>query len=99
MFEFDTEKAQEYMNRGALMDHEDGLVTAFAVICIGSHEGDASHGGQLTLSGEEAVAAAQQANAQVAEGLGAGCRYLPTLVSIHPAQLLQLVAMSRGGAN
>lgn len=93
-FKFDEDATLDSMAHASSVDLDLGQVTLFAVVCIGSDEAHFSHGGQLTLSAEDAIGAARAANA--AESW---CRYLPAAVGIPVPQLLQLAMLVTGQAS
>ena len=89
----DEEGAREGFLTSALHDLDEGLVTAYAVACVGNDDEHFSHGGFLLLDAEEALEAAVQSNAHEDN---AGCRYLPIPVGIEFGALGVLWGLATG---
>lgn len=86
-FEFDEEKTLSNFASSGMVDMQVGLVSAYAVVCVGSDDScpTSSHGGGLTFDGPGAIDAAKAANA-----MSAGCRYLPVPIGVDPVDILKM---------
>lgn len=92
-YRFDEERTIDAMAYSSNVDLMRGLVTLFAVVCIGDGvEPHYSHGGILTDNAQEAIDIAREQNEDAR-----GCRYLPAAVGIHPASLLHLAQLVMSG--
>lgn len=89
LFVMDQEKTLDALAKAASIDLEVGSVTLYAVVCVGSDEDPTfSHGGQLTLSAHDAIAATNLANDDDHR-----CHYLTAAVGIQPDELITIANM------
>jgi hypothetical protein len=91
---FDEEETLDAFARAGILHMFGGQLTMYAVTCVGNgEEPHYSHGGVLFLTSVQALAFARQCNELADEADDNECHYMPSAVSVEPAQLIELLGV------